>query len=300
MFPPDFTDRMAELKIDISLYQKFPKKAVHILKNEEKIVNLFNLERVVWSKHCFWIDEPGKIQDNYYNSVFVQDAASVVPVLALEVENGHTAVDLCAAPGSKTLHIARSALSVVANDSHYNRVKRLKHNLRRFNIKNCEVTCKDGRFLQVNPKVDRVLVDAPCSGTGMVNKIHKAMNLWSRKRIKLLSRTQKQLVSNGLSLLRKGGVLVYSTCTFNPEENEGVVDYVLKRKKHVELEQISIEHLKYIPGLTSWKEREYDANVEKAIRIYPFHNGTNGFFVAKLRKQKECSQEPAEKTSFHQ
>jgi len=84
--------------------------------------------------------------------------------------------------------------------------------------------------------------------------------------------------------LRRGGILVYSTCTFAPEENEGVIDYVLKKMDSVKLEQISIAHLQYVPGLTFWKGKEYDPSVKKAIRIYPFHNNTNGFFVARLRK----------------
>lgn len=284
MFPPVFVERMAELGIDISLYQKYPRKAVHILRHEEEIVNTFNLEPVLWGSHCFWADELKKIQDVYYNSVFVQDAASVVPVLALDVKNDHCVLDLCAAPGSKTLHIAHNAQYVVANDSHRNRVRRLRHNMTRFGVENCEILCCDGKQLRLNQKMDRVLVDASCTGEGLVGKIHKAMKLWSVKRIKVLSHVQRRLVVNGLSLLKRGGILVYSTCTFAPEENEGVIDYVLKKMDYVKLEQISIAHLQYVPGLIFWKGKEYDPSVKKTIRIYPFHNNTNGFFVARLRK----------------
>lgn len=282
MLPPAFVDRMKELGLDISIYKKYPRKSVHILKNEEEIVNMFNLKPVPWTDHCFFVDEPRKIQDHYYDSVFIQDPASVVPVLALNVEKCHV-VDLCAAPGSKTLHLVREAQYVVANDSHRNRVRRLQHNMRRFRIKNCVILREDGRKLHLNEKVDRVLVDAPCTGEGIVKKIHKAMKLWSLKRVNLLSRIQKQLILNGLSLLKEGGILVYSTCTFAPEENEGVVDYVLKKRK-VNLEQISIDNLTGIPGLTAWKKREYNPVLEKTLRIYPFHNCTNGFFVAKFKK----------------
>ncbi len=286
MFPPLFVERMADLAVDITLYQNVPRKSVHILKNEDVITDMFNLERVLWAKHCYWTDQPRKIQDLYYSSAYIQDAASVVPCLALDVEKDHTVVDLCAAPGSKTLHLVRSAHYVIANDSHHKRVKRLRHNVNRFGIGTCKVSCKDGRRLHLDQKVDRVLVDAPCTGEGMVNKIHKAMELWSLKRIKLLSRLQKQLVLHGLSLLKEGGILVYSTCTFAPEENEAVVDYVLKKTEYCELEQISIDHIQGIPGLTFWKEKEYDTAVKRTIRIYPFHNGTNGFFIAKFVKIK--------------
>lgn len=285
MFPPAFLDRMKELELEIPIYEKYPRKSIHILNNEKEIVNMFNLKPVPWADNCFFTDEPKKIQSQYYDSVFIQDPASVVPVLALDVKKCH-AVDLCAAPGSKTLHIAREAAHVIANDSHRERVRRLVYNVRRFNIKNCIVLNEDGRNLHLDEKVDRVLVDAPCTGEGMVGKIHKAMKLWNVKRINVLSRVQRKLVLNGLSLLKKGGVLVYSTCTFAPEENEDVIDYVLK-KRNVNLEKISIKNLKYIPGLTSWREREYSPEMKKTIRIYPFHNCTNGFFVAKFRKFEE-------------
>ena len=98
-----------------------------------------------------------------------------------------------------------------------------------------------------------------------------------------MSKTQKQLVLRGLSLLKDGGTLVYSTCTFAPEENEGVVNAVLE-KADVELEQISAPNLQYTRGLTEWQQKEYSPEVKKAVRVYPFHNCTNGFFVAKFKK----------------
>lgn len=284
MFPSVFLDRMKELGLDVSIYERHPKKSVHIVKNEEKIVNSFNLSPVEWAKHCFWTDEPKKIQDMYYDSVFVQDPASVVPVLALDVTGCDHVVDLCAAPGGKTLHVARKAQYVTAVDSHKMRVKRLASTVRRFTIENCTVLHKDGRYLRLPKQVDKVLVDAPCTGEGIIGKIHKVMALWSLKRVTMLAQIQKKLVLNGLKLLRNGGTLVYSTCTFAPEENEGVVDYVLG-KAHCELVTISVENLQYIHGLTFWKGKEYCQDVEKTMRIYPFHNGTNGVFVAKLRKK---------------
>ena len=285
MVLPAFVDRMRELGLDMSLYNTYPRKSLHILRKEDEIVNTFKLDPVPWAKSCYWADDPKKIEDLYYDSVFIQDAASVVPVLALDVTEKDLVVDLCAAPGSKTLHLVRTANHVIACDSHNKRVKRLEHTLKRFHIGNCTVMQKDGRRLRVST-CDRVLVDAPCTGEGMVGKIHKVLKLWSVKRIKVMAKVQKQLLVQGLSLVKEGGILVYSTCTFAPEENEGVVDSVLK-KRNVKLEPISIENLHYIPGLTYWLGKEYDPSLEETIRIYPSHNGTNGFFVAKFRKLKE-------------
>jgi NOL1/NOP2/sun family putative RNA methylase len=283
MIPSVFVDRLQELGLDTSLYEKYPRKSVHILRNEDEIVDMFTLEQIPWAETCFWTDEPRQIQDRYYTSVFIQDAGSVIPVLALDVDSSDCVVDMCAAPGSKTLHLARRAQHVISVDSHPQRIKRLNHNISRFDIKNCAVLRADGRNLRLCQPVDKLLLDAPCTGEGMVSKIQKVMRLWSLNRIKRMSRIQKQLVLNGISLLREGGVLVYSTCTFAPEENEAVIDYLLKRR-NVELEQISIEHVHHSPGLTQWKGKEYASAMKKAIRVYPFQNCTNGFFAARIRK----------------
>jgi NOL1/NOP2/sun family putative RNA methylase len=283
MIPSAFVDRLQKLGLDISLYEKYPRKSVHILRNEDEIVDMFTLEQIPWAENCYWADEPREIQDRYYTSAFIQDAGSVVPVLALDIDSSDCVVDMCAAPGSKTLHLARRAQHVISVDSHPQRIKRLNHNISRFDIKNCAVLHADGRTLRLCQQIDKLLVDAPCTGEGMVNKIHKAMRLWSLKRIKRMSHIQKQLVLNGVSLLKEGGVLVYSTCTFAPEENEEVVDYLLN-KRSVELEQISIEHLQHSSGLTQWRGKEYSPLMKKTIRIYPFQNCTNGFFVARIRK----------------
>lgn len=282
MIPPVFRDRLHNLGLDMSLYENYPRKAVHILCNEDEIVKTAALTRVPWAEHCYWVDEPKKIQENYPTSVYVQDACSAVPVIALG--RGGTVVDLCAAPGSKTLYLQRYARSVIAVDVNKNRVKRLEYNVKRFSIANCTVICADGRKLRLSGLIDKVLVDAPCSGEGMVGKLHKVMKMWSLKRIKRLQALQKRLVMHGFSLLKKGGVLVYATCTFAPEENEAVIDYVLK-KKDVTVERIVMDGLQYTSGLSTWGKIQFAPAVKKAIRIYPHHNGTNGFFVAKLCKR---------------
>lgn len=285
MIAPLFIERLSTLGLDISIYGSTPKKSLYIIQNMDEIEKKFKLKAVPWCNSCFWGNDIKKIEDAYYNSVFIQDPVSVAPVIALGVEKNETVLDLCAAPGSKTLHLARLAGQVIACDSHRYRIKRLYHTLNRFGIKNCRVIRCDGRKLRLDTGVDRVLVDAPCSGEGQVRKLHKTMKMWSLKRIKRLARLQKQLVLHGLNLLKEGGVLVYSTCTFAPEENEGVIQSVLE-KGNIALEPIKIEGLKYSHGLKSWGEKMYDEKMEKTIRIYPFHNNTNGFFLAKLRKKR--------------
>jgi NOL1/NOP2/sun family putative RNA methylase len=281
--PPALMDRLQELGLDSSVYEKYPRKAVYILRKEQEIKSEFDVHPVPWADHLYFTDYSQEIQEKYYSSVFVQDAASVVPVLVLDIASDCTVLDMCAAPGSKTLHIAERAARVIACDVHGGRIRRLQHNIKRFGLTNCVVIRADGRRLVLDEKVDRVLVDAPCSGEGMVGKIHKVLKMWSVKRITRLAALQKRLVLHGLTLLKEGGILVYCTCTFAPEENEGVINTVLKKGSAI-LEEIAVENLQCSPGLTRWRNHMYHSDLEKAVRIYPFHNDTNGFFVARLRK----------------
>lgn len=283
MIPPALMNRLQELGLDSSIYEKYPRKAVYILKKEQEIKSEFDVRPVPWADHLYFTDYSQEIQEKYYSSVFVQDAASVVPVLALGITSDCTVLDMCAAPGSKTLHVAERAARVIACDVHGGRIRRLRHNIGRLGITNCEVIRADGRKLVLNEKVDRVLVDAPCSGEGMVGKIHKVLKLWSVKRVTRLAALQKRLVLHGLKLLEEGGILVYCTCTFAPEENEGVINWVLTKGDAV-LEKMTVENLEYSQGLNHWRHHTYDSDLEKTVRIYPFHNGTSGFFVARLRK----------------
>lgn len=281
--PPAFLDRLQELGLDYSMYEKYPRKAVYILRNEQEIRSTFDMRPVPWADHVYFSDCSAEIQKKYFDSVFVQDAGSVVPVLTLDVTSDCTVLDMCAAPGSKTIHLARRAARVIACDIHRGRIRRLQHNMKRLDITNCRLIRADGRRLILDEKVDRVLVDAPCSGEGMVGKIHKVMTLWSVKRIARLAALQRKLVLHGLELLDEGGILVYSTCTFAPEENEGVIDRIVARGDAV-LEEIAVKNLQYNPGLTHFRQCTYSPDLEKTVRIYPFHNSSNGFFVARLRK----------------
>jgi NOL1/NOP2/sun family putative RNA methylase len=283
MIPPLFLERLSDLGLDISIYNNLSEKSLYILQKKDEIVKQFQLKALPWCDSCFWGNDIKKIEKSYYHAVFMQDPISVVPVIALKVKNSETVLDLCAAPGSKTLHLARLAGQVIASDSHRYRIQRLYRNLDRFGIGNCRVIRCDGRKLRLEEPVDKVLVDAPCSGEGMVRKLHKTMKMWSLKRISRLARLQKQLVLHGLKLLKREGVLVYSTCTFAPEENEGVIQSILE-KGNATVESILVDGLRYSPGLRSWRGKKFYDEIEKTIRIYPFHNNTNGFFLAKLRK----------------
>ena len=138
----------------------------------------------------------------------------------------------------------------------------------------------------VSFEFDKILVDAPCSGEGTLRSSLKTYIMWNIKTIKALPRIQKQLVLSAFEILKTGGELIYSTCTHAPEENEGVVDSVLKELGNkIKLEKVSLP-IKAREGLTKWENQIYSNKVKKCARIYPQDNDTEGFFIAKFRKLK--------------
>ncbi len=148
------------------------------------------------------------------------------------------------------------------------------------------MTGMDGRHFseRVEQKFDRVLVDAPCSGSGTIRKRLEIAKEWSPTILKGLSELQKSLILSGFECLKKGGVLVYSTCSLDPEENEEVVNYLLNQRSDCEIEEARLDGLKARKGLLRWKGKEYQKGMEKCARIYPQDNDTIGFFLSKVRR----------------
>lgn len=220
---------------------------------------------------------------------YVQEISSMMSVLALDPQPGEFVLDLCASPGSKTTQIAAAMQNqgtLIANDVKLDRIKILSANLERCGVMNAVATRNDGvqlaeRFAKNQFLFDKILLDAPCSGEGTLRSSPKTFTMWNPQVVKNLSRQQKKLVASALYCLKEGGVLVYSTCTHAPEENESVVDFALKNFP-VELESIELP-LSCRPGVASWNGEEYVDDVSRACRIYPQDNDSEGFFVARLR-----------------
>ena len=236
--------------------------------------------------------ELGRSLEHLLGYYYVQKISSMLSVLALKPKPGELVLDIAAAPGSKTTQIAaemENTGTIIANDVNLGRIKILASNLERCGVTNAIITRRDGVALCKKLKengflFDKILVDAPCSGEGTIRSSPATLQMWNPNTIKSLSKLQKGLVSAALEILKVGGEIVYSTCTHAPEENEEVVDFILKEfGKKVNIEKINLP-VKCRPGVNKWLDISYDKNVEKSCRIYPQDNNTEGFFIAKFRR----------------
>ncbi|XP_028967913.1 probable 28S rRNA (cytosine(4447)-C(5))-methyltransferase [Galendromus occidentalis] len=218
----------------------------------------------------------------------LQGAASMLPVMALDPKENEKILDLCAAPGGKTSHIGalmKNTGVLFANDSQPDRCKAVIANLHRLGVTNAVVSTMDGRkFTKVMTGFDRVLVDAPCSGSGVVSKDEHVKTSKDEKDILRCSHLQKELLLAAIDCVdsnSSAGFVVYSTCSVLPEENECVIDYALKHR-HVEIVDSSLKFGR--EGLPRYREHRFNPNMNLARRFYPHTHNMEGFFVCKLKK----------------
>ena len=219
----------------------------------------------------------------------LQGASSLLPVMALAPQENEKVLDMAAAPGGKTTHIAalmRNSGLLYANDANKKRCKAVVGNLHRLGITNTVVCSMDGRKIHTAMKgFDRVLLDAPCSGTGVIAKDPSVKTGKDHKDIKLCSHMQKELILSAIDALdansKTGGYLVYSTCSILPEENESIVEYALK-KRQVKVVDTGLDF--GVEGFTKFRDFRYHPSLSLTKRYYPHTHNMDGFFVAKLKK----------------
>ncbi len=234
--------------------------------------------------------EPGTTLEYAAGLYYGQDLASmaVAPVLSPEPET--RVFDMCAAPGGKTTHIAQIMQNtgrVVANDSDWRRLKPLVEHTGRLGIKSVAVTSLDGARHWYIKRADYILIDPPCSSEGTVRKNPEVLRKLSAQFTKTMAGTQKRLLLAAIKNARKGVVIVYSTCTFAPEENEAVISAALGTGL-VEVEPVETP-LGHSRGLKKWvdengEEHLFGGEMEKTIRIYPHQNDSGGMYIARLRR----------------
>ncbi|KAM3719747.1 26S rRNA (cytosine-C(5))-methyltransferase nsun-1 [Dirofilaria immitis] len=220
----------------------------------------------------------------------LQGLSSLLPVMALAPQPNETILDVCAAPGGKSSHIAalmKNTGVLFANDSDMQRCRAIIGNLHRLGVNNAVVSNLDGReFAKIMPQgFDRVLLDAPCSGTGVIWKDGSVKTRRDSQNVQRCHTLQRQLILAALDSInansRSGGYLVYSTCSVLVEENEAVVDYAL-RKRNCKLVPMGLDI--GVQGFTKFREHRFHLSLSLTRRYYPHIHNIDGFFVAKFKK----------------
>lgn len=248
---------------------------------------------IPWCKEGFWIShqdrrDVGNLLEHKFGKIYVQGAASMLPPIVLAPKPGDIVLDMCAAPGSKTTQIAAMMKNeglLVANDYRGMRIQSLGINLQRSGITNVLVTLMDGGRFK-NMQFDKILLDAPCSGTGTIRKSLKTITIWNPGMVKKIALEQKRLAENAFKNLKPGGVLVYSTCSLEPEEDEGVVTHLLETFPDAKLEQIIMPGLKKNSAIVEFAGKKYHKDIQKTLRVWPQDADTQGFYVAKIIKNR--------------
>ncbi len=264
----------------------------------------FKFQEVPWCLGSYILENKSKremvdLPMYQEGKIYMQSLASMVPPLMLDPRPGEMVLDLTAAPGSKTSQMAaimKQEGTLIANDNSKIRFFKLKHNMELLGVVNdakadwnFELRQEDGCDLcgdYIN-MFDKILVDAPCSAEArFLEDDAKTFSYWGEKKVKEMAMKQRKLLFSAWYALKPGGTLVYSTCTFSPEENEVQISRLLNRfPEEARIEEISgvLPGLKHFSGLKTWKERTFHPDITKALRIFPTQE-VEGFFVAKIRK----------------
>ncbi|MFP4119155.1 MAG: NOL1/NOP2/sun family putative RNA methylase [Candidatus Woesearchaeota archaeon] len=281
------------------------------------------LTPVPWCAEGFFVEghkeqdrfDIGNMIEHTLGYFYVQEAASMIPPVVLlsdkdemsgEEKDHLKVLDLCAAPGSKSSQLAQYMDNrgvLIANDVDVTRLKPLTMNLQRMGVTNMLVTLNPFQRSKRNTRLrnpfgnedgrgeffDRILVDAPCSGTGTIRRSFKMLAMYSEGLVKRLASTQKALIQNAFEMLKPGGEMVYSTCTHEPLENEGIVSFLLDKYKTAEIIPIDL-NIKRSEPVIEFDGLQFRDEVKHCIRIYPQDNDSEGFFVCKIRKKEAPAQ----------
>ena len=247
-----------------------------------------------WSKVGLQVFESqvplGATPEYLAGQYIIMAASSFLPVMALAPQEHERILDMAAAPGGKTTYIAalmKNTGSIFANDSNKDRTRALIGNIHRLGVKNTIVCNHDAReFPRVVGGFDRVLLDAPCSGTGVIAKDPSVKTNKTEKDFMRLPHLQKQLLLRAIDSVdhasKTGGYIVYSTCSVSVEENEQVVQYALARRPNVRLVDTGLAF--GVDGFVSYMGKRFDPKMKTTKRFYPHAHNLDGFFVAKFKK----------------
>jgi len=230
----------------------------------------------------------GNLLDHVLGNIHFQALTSCLASLILAPESESSVLDLCASPGGKCSHMAQLMKNtglIVANEPDAGRQVALNYNLARLGVLNTVVTRYQAQDFPPRMGFDYILVDVPCTGEGRFRVPAKMMPYRESSWAKRLRNLQRKIISRAFDLLKPRGAMVYSTCTYNPLENEGIVDALLKERRDAGLLPIECG-FPYAAGVLAWNGEVYESELQKAARFYPHQLDSVGFFMAKITRRE--------------
>ncbi len=249
----------------------------------------FGLRPVPWEKNGFYYDastRPGLSPLHDAGVYYLQEPSAMAPAALLDAKPGERVLDLCAAPGGKSTQIAAALAGeglLVCNEIHPKRARILSSNIERLGIANSLVLNEHPAKLaeRFEGCFDKILVDAPCSGEGMFRKEAAAVTDWSEETVAMCAKRQQEILHSASTMLRKGGRLVYSTCTFSPEENEGTIAEFLRNHPDFSVETVDAPWFSH--GRCEWAD-ETMSELRQTFRLWPHKLRGEGHFAAVLHR----------------
>lgn len=306
VLPQDFKDKMEGLLKDefsdfLKGYDKdnFYSLRINTLKATAETVlerKLFDFSPVSWCPTGYYYpaqQRPGRHSYHHAGVFYIQEASAMAVVECADIQKGDKVLDLCAAPGGKSTQIAAKLGGTglqISNEIVPNRAKILSQNMERMGVKNAVVTNESPEKLEkVFPAFfDKIIVDAPCSGEGMFRKDPAVVNEWSLAQVEVCANRQGHILESAHKMLAENGVMVYSTCTFSPEENEIAVQKFMDRHPEYILIKPDV-HKFFSAGVPHWAENG-SKDLEYTMRLFPHKIDGEGHYIAVLKKtQGEAS-----------
>lgn len=257
----------------------------------------FSIEPIPWTENGFYYKEthqPAKHPYYYAGLYYIQEPSAMTPAAILPIEEGDKVLDMCAAPGGKSTELAaklKDSGVLIANDISNSRAKALLKNIELSGVKNAIVMSENPKKLvnYFEGYFDKILIDAPCSGEGMFRKEPAMVKNWEQYGVEYYSKIQKEIILYGAKMLKKGGYMVYSTCTFSAEENEQTIVHLLKECPEFSVESVSC-YEGFSKGRGEWiptdETKQWDRieELQNCIRLWPHKIKGEGHFAALLKK----------------
>ncbi|MFW9820610.1 MAG: RsmB/NOP family class I SAM-dependent RNA methyltransferase [Candidatus Thorarchaeota archaeon] len=250
----------------------------------------FELEPIEWVSYSYNVLKApynlGSTHEFLQGYYYLQNVASMLPAIVLNPKSSDTVVDMCAAPGSKASHLAQlmnNKGKLILIDKYKNRIPALEVNLRRLGIINSLVLNFNSINLpKLKIKADKILLDAPCTGEGLIRQDRNRKRSKKVSDIEKMSSIQKKLLQAGLKSLKPSGKLLYSTCSIGPEENEMVINDILKREKIYSILEMNESY--GVEGLTNVYGKSLCEDLKHSQRLYPHIHDTIGFFLCLIQR----------------